>query len=263
VSAVLVYPQLTSGALAQFPLRKQVSYRTVVNQAADGSSVKYADSPGGRTEWELQYSGLTDAELASLAAFHLAAEGTLNGFTFVDPCGNLAAWSEDLQNAVWQTAPRLALTAGVPDVCGGSAAWTLSNSGAGPQSILQTINAPSSYVYSFSVWVRSATASAVTLILGGERSDCVIGPEWRRLSLTWGGDGQTGSVTFGVETSAFTSIDVFGFQVEAQGRSSGYRPSQSGGVYEGARLADDTFLFTTEQPNRHSATVRIVYADHL
>ena len=51
--------------------------------------VKLADPAGAVTEWDLPYTGLSDAELTTLEQFFAAAEGTLNDFTFVDPTGNL------------------------------------------------------------------------------------------------------------------------------------------------------------------------------
>jgi len=40
---MLVYPQLESGALSQFPVLKTRTTRTVVNRAADGSTVRLAE----------------------------------------------------------------------------------------------------------------------------------------------------------------------------------------------------------------------------
>ncbi len=92
----LVYPQLETGALSQFPVRKTRRTRTVTNRAADGSTIKLSDPAGVTTEWTLTYSDLSDQEAASLRAFFEAAEGSLNGFTFLDPSGNLLAWSDQL-----------------------------------------------------------------------------------------------------------------------------------------------------------------------
>ena len=103
----------------------------MINNLADGSSVKLADVTGGSTGWQLQYAGLTDAETGSLQQFFESCEGSLNGFTFVDPAGNLLAWSEDLTNAVWQPGPLLAVTGGVADPLGGTQRFSLVNSGDG------------------------------------------------------------------------------------------------------------------------------------
>src|ERR1700693_856221 len=150
-----MYPQLTTEAYSQFPLRKQRRTRTVKNMAAEGSSIKLADPNGAITEWQLRYDGLSDAELSNLQQFFAAAEGSLNGFTFLDPAGNLLAWSEDLTNAVWEPGPLLASGGSVADPLGGSRAFHLTNSGEGAQSMTQTLNVPAGYIYSLSVYVQA------------------------------------------------------------------------------------------------------------
>jgi hypothetical protein len=78
----LVYPQLATGALSQFPVRKKRRARTVINRSADGSTVKLADPACEVTEWNLTYADLSDQEAATLQSFFAAAEGSLNGFVF-------------------------------------------------------------------------------------------------------------------------------------------------------------------------------------
>ena len=99
LNAMPVYPQLGSGALSQFPVRKIRRARTVVNQAADGSTIKLADPLGAVTEWDLTYTDLSDAEASALLAFYAAVEGTLTGFTFLDPAGNLLACERRLERS--------------------------------------------------------------------------------------------------------------------------------------------------------------------
>src|SRR5271157_2766382 len=113
---MLVYPQLTSGALGQFPMVRRRRARTIVNSAADGSSVKLGDPGAAGTEWQLAYTGLSDTELAALQQFFLATEGSLNGFTFLDPAANLLAWSEVLNDSAWSADPQLTLQGSV--ACG-------------------------------------------------------------------------------------------------------------------------------------------------
>ena len=71
---MLLYPQLTSGALAQFPIVKRRRQRTVVNTLADSTSIKLADPLGVVTEWDLRYAGLSDSEALVLQQFFAAAE---------------------------------------------------------------------------------------------------------------------------------------------------------------------------------------------
>jgi hypothetical protein len=258
-----IYPQLSSGALSQFPIVKKRSVRTVVNAAADGSSIKYADLAAETVEWQLQYAGIGDGELAALDQFFTAAEGSLNGFTFLDPNGNLLAWSEDLGNAVWTPDPFLAVAAGAGDPLGGTNGWHLSNSGAAGQSITQILNAPVAYTYSFSVYSRGAHPMAVALVLGSQRAERILDTNWGRISIVGSGDASASSIGFGIEAPAGAAIDVFGPQVEAQRSPSAYKTGTTGGVYENARFRDDTFTFTSTDVNCNTATVNIFYAKHL
>jgi hypothetical protein len=260
---MLVYPQLTTGALGQFPIQKRWRQRTVVNTAADGSAIKLADPNGALTEWQLQYAGLSDGELAALQQFFAAAEGTLNGFTFLDPAGNLFAWSDQLTNVVWDLGSFLTKTGGVADPAGGTNAWLLTNTGAGPQSITQTLAAPGGYLICLSAWVQAAAATTVTMMIGAKRSPQRVAAGWNRIAFTEDGDATAASIVLGLELPAGAAISVYGPQAEAQAAPSKYKASTTGGVYAGARLRDDALTFTSEGVNNHSATVNIVYASHL
>jgi hypothetical protein len=257
------YPQLGSGALSQFPVQKIQRARTVVNQAADGSTIKLADPLGAITEWDLTYADLSDAEASALLAFHAAVEGTLIGFTFLDPAGNLLAASDDLTQAAWQKDPLLTLTASVSDPQGGTLAWRLSNSGGAQQSLAQTLEAPGEYLYCLSAFVRAATASSVGLTIGSQSTERAVTSEWTRIAWTSNGDAQATSVRFAIEIGAGAAVEVYGLQVEPQAAASGYKASVRGGVYEGAHLGDDVLTITTTDVDRHSCKVKVVYANHL
>jgi hypothetical protein len=257
------YPQLESGALSQFPVRKTRRARTVVNQAVDGSTMKLADPASQVTEWVLTYTDLSDEEAAALRAFFIAAEGTLNGFTFLDPAGNLLAWSDQLDQGAWQKDPLLSLTGSVADPRGGTRAWRLSNGGGAAQSAGQTLAAPGGYQYCLSAYVRAATATSVRLTVGSQGAGRAVTSDWTRLAWTSSGDAQATSVRFGVEIGAGDTVEVYGLQVEAQTAASGYKASTRGGVYEGAHLGDDALTITTTSVNRNSCTVKIIHANHL
>jgi hypothetical protein len=256
------YPQLISGALSQFPLRKRRQTRTVMNNLADGSSIKLADAYGGSTGWRLEYAGLTDAETASLRQFFESCEGSLNGFTFVDPAGNLLAWSEDLTNSVWQPDPLLTVTGGVADPSGGKQGYSLTNSGAAAQGLNQTLNVPGGYVYSLSVYAQASPATSATLSIGSQSKTVAIGPSWTRVSFTASGDPTATSIAFAIQCPP-GAVSIFGPQVEAQPAASSYKRSSTGGVYENARFQDDALPCTSTAPNQNSVTVNIFYANHL
>jgi hypothetical protein len=257
------YPQLGSGALCQYPVQKNRRARTVVNQAAGGSRIKLADPLGSATEWVLTYTDLSDEEANALLGFFAAAEGTLNGFTFLDPAGNLLAWSDQLDEDVWQKDPRLALSGGLDDPQGGTRAWRLTNAGGGEQGIGQTLAAPGEYQYCLSAYVRAATANGVRLTVGGETAQRAVTSDWERIAYTSSGGSQDTSVRFGLEIAAGDVLEVYGLQVEAQTAASGYKASTQGGVYEDAHLGDDVLTITSTDANRHSCTVKITHANHL
>lgn len=260
---MLTYPQLATGAMSQFPVRKQRRLRTVTNTAADGSSIKLADPGAEITEWQLEYAELTDDEVAALQQFFAAAEGTLNGFTFLDPTANLLAWSGKLDEAVWQRAPLLSITSGFADPGGGTKAWRLSNSGGAAQTITQTLEAPAGYLYCFSAYVRSSQAMQVTMLVGSQRAERAVTAEWTRITFAATGDPAAESIHFGLETPADGSLEVFGMQAEPQAGASVYKATTAGGVYENARLRDDVLSITATGANRHSSRVNIIHANHL
>ena len=260
---MLTYPQLGTGALSQFPFRTVRRARTVVNAALDGSSVKVADAAGAVTEWELGYTALSDAEVAALEQFFASVQGTLNGFTFLDPAANLLAWSGTLNQPAWAPGPQLAVAGGVADPSGGTAAWSLTNAGAAPQAITQTLPAPGGYLYCLSAYVRAAAPTGVTMLVGSSQASRGAQTQWTRIVLAGSGDASAAEIAFGLQIPAGAQVDVFGIQAEPQAGASMYRASTTGGVYQNARLRDDDLAVTTTGANRHSCTVNITYVNHL
>jgi hypothetical protein len=261
--STLVYPQLASGALSQFPVRKTRRVRTVINQAPDGSTVRLADPAGEITEWQLEYAEITDDEAGALESFFTAAEGSLQGFTFLDPSANLLAWSDVLNTDSWQTDPLLDVTSGAADPAGGTRAWQLHNGGGAGQAIGQTLQVPGAYTYSFSLYARSATPTTVRLSIGDVAADRVVTAEWGRIVCGAAGPAGGESLRFAIEVAAGTMVEVYGPQVEAQGGASVYRASTRGGVYDDAHFRDDVFRVTRTGFNRNSCTVNIIHANHL
>jgi hypothetical protein len=260
---MLIYPQLPTGALAQFPAQKRRQMRTLVNTAKDGTTVKLADPGAATVEWQLKYAALSDSELTTLLQFFAAAEGTLNNFTFVDPTANLLAWSNDWSNAVWDASSFLSLAGANADPTGGNNAWQVTNSGAAPQELSQTLTAPGGYVYCLSVYAKASTPGTLTLLLGSNRYDRNLSTDWQRFACTGIGDSTASSMTFGIKFGPGAAVDIYGLQLEPQDSPSLYKVSTTGGCYENARLRDDALTFTSTDVNRHSATVNILYANNL
>ena len=61
--ANLYFPQLSTGALVQYPVKRIKSVQTVSTQAEDGSVLTYFDPKGSVLTWQLEYTGITQAEV--------------------------------------------------------------------------------------------------------------------------------------------------------------------------------------------------------
>jgi hypothetical protein len=99
----------------------------------------------------------------------------------------------------------------------------------------------------------------VTMLAGGHRADRTLTGAPQRIVFSTTPD----ATTFGLEFPAGADVEVAGMQVEAQAGASAYRATTGGGIYEGARLADDALEIATTGMNRHACMVRILYANHL
>ena len=69
----LIYPQLTTGALAQYPIKRSKAVHTAVNRMEDGSKILYFDTQGSTLSWDLQYAGLAQQEMTALQALFESA----------------------------------------------------------------------------------------------------------------------------------------------------------------------------------------------
>lgn len=259
---MLYFPQLSSGATGQYPIKKTGVQRTIISRVPDDHAFKLADSGASLVEWQLQYQTLTDAEINILEQFFLACEGQLNAFTFADPVGNLLAWSEALDQPVWEASTLLQVTGGISDPNGGTGASRLTNPTGTALVFEQVLNAPGWYYYCFSVYLRSQAGASVSLVrragtMTNSRSYATQ-PAWRRISLGGNMITSADSVTFGITVPAGQSVDVFGFQLEPQPTTSPYKPSYSAsGVYTAAHFRDDTFAVTTTAANNNRCTLNI------
>jgi hypothetical protein len=259
---MLVFPQLLSGAVTQWPVRRTRETRTVVNETLDGTRLKIGDPGADAIVWELTYPAITDSERSALWDLFSNCEGRLSSFTFLDPLDNLLCWSGNLDETVWSRSSLLTVTSSVADPLGGPAATRLHNTSGAALRIEQIVNGPAWFQYAFSVWARSTAPGSMTLSrqATGTADSKVIGTDgqWRRFVLSGNFSNGDESVQFGLELPAGATVEVYGLQVEAQAGASSYKDTHSrGGVYPDARFAEDTLGITAEGPNRHSCTLRV------
>lgn len=262
--STLYFPELTIGSLAQYPVTRHWSKVVTTNILPDGSIVVRTGTAPARVSWELRYTGLSSVEWNALEALFSASQGRFGAFTFLDPTDNLLAWTEDFTATVWATDPLLQVSEGAPDPFGGAAAATLSNTGQGPQRLMQSLSGPSWFQYCFSVYVRAvATPSAISLVrssASGEAKQSIsAAATWTRVAASGVEANRDDGIRFGLELPAGSSVIVFGPQVEAQPCAGMYKSkSDRSGVYTSSRFDQDELVQTTDVSGYSATTVRII-----
>jgi len=260
--ASLFYPQLASGALAQYPIRKIKTVRTIKNLLPDGNLVLYSDPNASMLLWQLTYTELSSSDVGALQQHFAACSGPLRGFTFIDPTDNMLVASTDVTAAAWQVPSVVTVTPGVSDPDGGSSGFDLVNTGQSASDITQTLSVPAGYQYCFSTYVRSSLTAQITFLRSGpsvtEEDTFTIGPRWRRF-VSNGQLSDTGqNFTIGIRLSPGQEAQIFGPQLEAQAVPSRYRPTfTTGGVYSNAYWAVNELAIIAEAPNLFATSFTI------
>jgi hypothetical protein len=77
------FPTLRTGAVAQYPLTRSLSFTTQSVRFLDGSQQDYRMNAGGLRRWRLSLDQLDETELAAIIAF--ADEVGTGMFAFTDP----------------------------------------------------------------------------------------------------------------------------------------------------------------------------------
>jgi hypothetical protein len=255
------FPQLSSGATGQFPLRWTDSCRAVTNVLEDGGTISLADPNGAGAEWLLSFNGLGEGERAALQTFFESMRGPLKPFTVLDPADNLLAFSEDFTQSCWSAGPLLRITGGEADPFGRMLASTATNTAQAAQAISQQINAPGEYRYCFSVYVRSKLP--LTLWLTQSCNGSVIrqpvnaSATWQRAGVQ-GAVGAGDAVSFGIELASGAEVQIFGAQAEAQPAPGIYkRTGSTGGVYQNCRFDQNELQMTATASGAYRCALRI------
>lgn len=257
---MLVFPQLTTGAAALYPVTKQGLQRTVVNALADGSMVVYADPDGAIAGWTLRATGLTRAEWNAIESLFQQTSGMAGTFTFLDPVGNLLLHSENFSVGVWTAGALVQLTAGIGDPFGTSRATLLVNTGQASAGVTQILNVPGNFQFCLSAWVRSTSGSAVMLAIASSSKPIAVGTGWTRVYFSSNpGQAVATTVAFGMQVVAGGSVELFGIQAEAQLGPSDYKiTGAAGGVYPKARFGSDHLTVTAQGTDVYDAVIQIV-----
>ncbi len=260
---MLFFPQLESGAMAQYPISRRRVRRTVINKMQDGSIWRYGDATAGHSMWELRLSSLTDAERSALESFFETCGGGLKSFTWLDPLANLLLHSGDLEAPVWQADPGIQISPGIAGPDGSLDAHSILNTGQADQKLTQHVEAPADYHYCLSMFARSGGGSELTCVMepgsGGLERRYALTPAWQRVEISGRPGTESAGVGFGLRLEAGSEVEVHGLQVEAQPCPSMYqRTGAAGGVHKRSRFLDDALVCTADGPGRHSTVVRIL-----
>lgn len=241
--AELFFPQLSTGALAQYPIRRVKSVHTAGYMAEDGTKVMYFDPNGGSLTWQLSYTGLTEDEVTALETLFEACCGQFRAFTFVDPLANLLG-------PQWQPDATVQLS--------GTVATNTGNAAAG---VLQSLAIPAGYTYAFSVPgnLSADPAANISIIASGPGSQNQIVLSLNRPLLVYSGALADAGLGFAikVQLQPGQSIDLSQAQLEAQPAPSSFRPAR-GGIYTNAHWGADELTFVAQGPNSFNTNFSIV-----
>ncbi len=260
--ANLIFPQLSSGAMVQYPIRKQTMIRTVKNLLPDGSMFVAADPGASQIMWTLTYEGLSAVDMQALQNHFNVCAGSFRGFTFLDPTDNLLASSADLTGASWIAPAGFTITPGLPDPLGGVGGFTLENTTSAPQQISQTQAVPANFQYCFSAYAASSAVSTCVLTRSSANASgsniCELGQGWSRIFSSGALDDNSASLTVAISLAPGQSVSLFGPQLEPQFEPSRYRPTYSNsGLYSNAHWAVSELTFTAQGPNLFSTSFTI------
>jgi len=260
---VFYFPQLSTGAVSQYPLTRRSSIRTIVNVLDDGRIVPMTDAGTRQTSWDVIYKDIADSDFQAIQQLFASVQGRLQQFTLLDPAGNLLAWSEDLTRSVWHVDPLVQISGGADDPYGGQAAQTITNTAQVSQGVTQLIPAPSWYEYCFSLYLRSDQDVDVQLVQtsasGRASKTYSTAALWSRVISGCRLTAQDEGVSFGLEVPAGASVQAFGFQVEVQPSPGGYKKTTDlSGVFPQSRFDDDTLTAVRSAPGLNSCQMKIV-----
>ena len=249
-----VFPQVGPNlVLTQRPYTTRLSYRTEVNDMESGRrySLKlfgagFDNYPTGPlSRFTVNYPCITDDEVTVLETFFHSVKGRYGSFIFLDPGGNLLIESEDLSAASW-TKSGATIGAWAADPFSGLRARPIS--GGSVSASVCPDGGVAGYVFCFSVWLKAAAPTTVTLTFDSTAKTFAIGTSWVRrcISKVAVGDGP-------IVASVAGAVSLFGAQVSPMLGEGGYMKSPGNcGYHKNCRLDTDEFTVTKLGPNQNS-----------
>ena len=249
-----LFPQLLSGAIAQFPLEKRYSVSNITNFQEDGSRYRVEGQSPVQIGWTLTFGYLTESESNTLTSFFESVAGRFLTFTFLDPNGNLVAWSEDLTQPVWAKSSLFTVSVSTEN---GFAILLMGSSGPSIVSISQIVQCPAAALLCFSVFARSEQAASLTLSIADISRSFEISDMWRQYSVTRSGSGDGDTTSIGLTLSGQASLSRI--TVSAQPAPSNYNATgEKSGVFQKTRFDQDNILISALDKDHYSCEVRLI-----
>jgi hypothetical protein len=139
----------------------------------------------------------------------------------------------------------------------------LTNTGQSTQQIIQNTSGPSSFVYCYSVYVRSAVPATIQLVVTATGQVALTavttGASWTRVTASGSLSVVQDGIGFGVQLPAGVQVDAFGAQAEAQPGAGLYKQTiDLGGVYSNTRFSSDLLSVSATAPNQHSCQIGLI-----
>jgi hypothetical protein len=79
------FPQLRTGAVAQYPSQREIRFQTTVTRFIDGTEQRFRCAKGPAARWVVRLSQISAEEMALLEEFFESARGQFGSFRFTDP----------------------------------------------------------------------------------------------------------------------------------------------------------------------------------
>jgi hypothetical protein len=260
---MVVFPQLLTHCIAQFPIRSHLRYRRVVNTAPGGQRIVWLDERVKEVRWTIPFAGLTKEEIEKIEECFSAVFGTLRPFLFLDPVDNLLRNSERLTDSPWERDAGVEIGVTPSGELVRHSIATITNTTNTLRRISQTLPIPSQFTYCLSCNIQAASATGVRIGVGDGThevsQDVRDAVTWRRQWCTASLGSNRDEVTVFIEIPAMRTVELSCVQLEAQVAPSVYRPTfERSGVYPNARFVSDTLAIGCDGPGSYSVNVGIV-----
>src|SRR6187397_3133336 len=79
------FPQLRTGAVAQYPSQREIGFQTNITRFIDGTEQRSRSVKGPAPRWMIRMSQINAEEMAVLEEFFESTRGQFGSFSFTDP----------------------------------------------------------------------------------------------------------------------------------------------------------------------------------